>query len=226
MKTMLLFFFLCLAEITYAQSKTITIRFLPVYEGKELALYRKYAFLEDSVEFSCLKFYVSHIQLAFEDGSTEDVQERFRLVDLEKPSSCEITHLSKKSAKIRSLRFGLGVDSLTSSSGAMGGDLDPVHGMYWTWQSGYIHVKLEGTTKYAACRNGHFRFHLGGYRYPFNSWCERVLPASDADTLTVQLDIAPFIKGADLVHSCEVMSPGARAMDLVQLLLPQFTLRP
>ena len=226
MKTMLILFLLCLAEITYAQSRTIRIRFLPVYEGKELVLYRKYVFLDDSVEFSCLKFYVSRIQLAFEDGSTEDVQETFRLVDLEKLPSREITHVSEKSAKIRSLRFGLGVDSLTSSSGAMGGALDPLHGMYWTWQSGYIHVKLEGITKYAACRNGHFRFHLGGYRYPFNSWRERVLSASGTDTLTVQLDIAPFIRAADLVQGCEVMSPGARAMDLVQLLLPQFTLHP
>ncbi|MBL0912557.1 MAG: hypothetical protein IBJ09_09300 [Bacteroidia bacterium] len=127
---------------------------------------------------------------------------------------------------LHALRFGLGIDSLTSSSGAMSGALDPVHGMYWAWQSGYIHFKLEGSTKYAACRNGHFRFHLGGYRYPFNSWRERVLAVPDADTLSVQLDLAPFIKAADLVHSCEVMSPGARALELVQMLLPQFTLRP
>jgi hypothetical protein len=36
--------------------------------------------------------------------------------------------------KYDQIQFQLGIDSLTNVSGAMGGDLDPTKGMYWTWQ--------------------------------------------------------------------------------------------
>ena len=38
----------------------------------------------------------------------------------------------------------LGVDSVLNYNGVHEGALDPINGMYWTWQTGYIHCKLEG----------------------------------------------------------------------------------
>ena len=68
-----------------------------------------------------------------------------------------------------SFRFRLGVDSVTHQNGAMSGDLDPVHGMYWTWQAGYIHAKVEGTFGGVPVR-----LHLGGWQSPFrcDQWIE------------------------------------------------------
>jgi hypothetical protein len=43
------------------------------------------------------------------------------------------------------IQFNLGLDSLTNVSGALGGDLDPTKGMYWTWQNGYVNFKLQGS---------------------------------------------------------------------------------
>ena len=44
----------------------------------------------------------------------------------------------------------------------MDGDLDPVHGMYWTWQSGYIQFKLEGLLRDSAGERK-LELHLGGF---------------------------------------------------------------
>ena len=55
-----------------------------------------------------------------------------------------------------------GVDSLLQRSGVMDGDLDPVHGMYWTWQSGYIQFKLEGLLRDSAGERK-LELHLGGF---------------------------------------------------------------
>ena len=65
------------------------------------------------------------------------------------------------------IKFNLGIDSLTNVSGVMGGDLDPTKGMYWTWQSGYINFKMEGSSAVCPTRNHEFQFHIGGYQDPF-----------------------------------------------------------
>ncbi len=64
----------------------------------------------------------------------------------------------------KSLSFTIGVDSLYNVSGVQTGDLDPVKGMFWTWNSGYIMAKLEGTSPVSSQPNNNFEFHIGGYK--------------------------------------------------------------
>lgn len=69
------------------------------------------------------------------------------------------------------VQFIIGVDSLRSTMdiSRRTGVLDPSgghDGMYWTWNSGYIFLKLEGTSPAApadANGNRRFRFHIGGF---------------------------------------------------------------
>jgi hypothetical protein len=61
------------------------------------------------------------------------------------------------------------VDSLHNCSGAQSGDLDPVKGMFWTWNSGYIFFKLEGKSPASHSPGNIFEFHVGGYRKPNNN---------------------------------------------------------
>ena len=68
------------------------------------------------------------------------------------------------------IQFNLGIDSLTNVSGALGGDLDPTKGMYWTWQNGYVNFKLQGTSDLCNNPKNEFEFHLGGYLKPFNNY--------------------------------------------------------
>lgn len=74
------------------------------------------------------------------------------------------------------MAFLLGTDSLANVSGALGGDLDPTKGMYWTWNSGYINVKLEGTAPMSKGRNSGFWAAPGGIQGSFPD----CLPGSNA----------------------------------------------
>ncbi len=63
----------------------------------------------------------------------------------------------------------LGVDSLMNTSGAQTGALDPLRGMFWTWNSGYINAKLEGISSQSSQPAHMINYHIGGYRYPNNA---------------------------------------------------------
>jgi hypothetical protein len=47
---------------------------------------------------------------------------------------------------ITGIRFLLGVDSARNVSGIQTGALDPARGMFWTWNSGYVMAKIEGSS--------------------------------------------------------------------------------
>ncbi len=58
----------------------------------------------------------------------------------------------------------LGVDSLHNVSGAQGGDLDPAKNMFWSWTTGYIMLKLEGTAPSSTVSGNVIEYHLGGFK--------------------------------------------------------------
>lgn len=62
----------------------------------------------------------------------------------------------------------LGVDSIYNVSGAQAGVLDPLHGMFWDWNTGYIMAKLEGYSPQSSGVNNMISFHLGGYAAPYS----------------------------------------------------------
>jgi hypothetical protein len=67
-----------------------------------------------------------------------------------------------------SMSFTIGVDSLSNCSGAQSGALDPVNAMFWTWNTGYVFMKLEGKAKASASPGHIFEYHIGGYKEPNN----------------------------------------------------------
>ena len=150
MKVGLITFFL----LIFIQEKTQQkIDFQFAFNANAITLNKTIPFLADSITFSKIAVYLSSPEINF-----------YQLVNAENDKSLQLDF-----EEIGSNTFYLGVDSLTNSNGAMGGDLDPTKGMYWTWQSGYINVKIEG--KYSGCntRNNKFQFHLGGYQNPFQT---------------------------------------------------------
>jgi hypothetical protein len=66
------------------------------------------------------------------------------LIDQSVPSSLELQDVVIPDGHYTSLEFNLGVDSLHNHSGDQAGDLDPMYGMIWTWNTGYIFFKHEG----------------------------------------------------------------------------------
>ena len=117
---------------------------------------------------SRFRYYLSNIKLKNITGAEFDCPDYF-LVDEAEPDSKIITVLQIPDGIYSSISFMIGVDSLHNCSGAQNGALDPVNGMFWTWNTGYIFLKLEGHAD-ASNSPGHiFEYHIGGYAAPNNS---------------------------------------------------------
>ena len=117
----------------------------------------------------------------------------YDLYDMSAQSSFDLPYTS-------SLVFG--VDSVSQVLSSYEGVFDPLEGMYWTWQNGYIAVKMEG--KYMG---EDFVYHLGGFREPFV--CYHALEVAEHSLLTIDLDA--FFASLPPDVSKHIMSPGSKA---------------
>ncbi len=110
----------------------------------------------------------------------------------------------------------IGIDSSMQVSGVYEGSLDPGKGMYWTWQAGYIHIKLEGKRQNASGRWIPFRYHLGGYRSPYSTLREWSAAVVNGEAI-VRIDLRHFTASIPEDMPAEVMSPGLHAVLLSEL---------
>ena len=215
MKLKQAFLFLFLFDSLLGNSQT-KVRIVPSFEGKPIALNTTYI-AQDSSDYtiSTLRFYVSHIRISSSDGEKE--VKKIHLVDLEDASSVE---LFQSTDGIRSFDFLLGTDSLTNVSGILDGPLDPLLGMYWTWSSGYINFKMEGTSSRSPNPDKSFEYHIGGYLPPFSTarWVHLDLLSSDQD-IQIELPLDKWLKGIDLNANPSVMIPGKEAAHLADQLV-------
>jgi len=121
----------------------------------------------ETYSVSKFKYYISGIRLKNKDGG-EFVSPEYFLMNEDEPDSRKIILKDVPEGEYVSMNFILGVDSLHNCSGAQSGALDPVKGMFWAWNTGYIFMKLEGKSP-ASKSSGHiFEFHIGGYKQPAN----------------------------------------------------------
>ena len=179
----------------------------------------------DSIQPEALRFYISGIEFWEDEKTVWKEDSGFHLIDLSVTKSLKIVLNCNEAAKFNKIKFNLGIDSITNVSGAMGGDLDPARGMYWTWQSGYINVKFEGKSNRCKSRNHEFQYHLGGYQYPDNALRTAVLEAGQTSGAVIILDIKQFISETDLASPDHIMSPGMPAMELSDKLIKAFSIQ-
>ncbi len=127
---------------------------------------------------SKLRYYISNISLKPSNGKTISCPGYF-LVDEEIKESKSIVLNDIPGGNYEELSFVLGVDSTHNCSGIQSGALDPVNGMFWTWNTGYIFLKLEGHAALSKSTGQIFEYHIGGYRYPNN--CIRTIKLNLTD---------------------------------------------
>jgi len=107
----------------------------------------------DSLKVTKLKYYVSNFIFTKVDGSTYTIPQdsSYHLI-IEGDSATYDPEFSLPEGEYSKVCFVLGVDSLrnTMDVSKRTGDLDvtdsAVSDMYWSWNSGYIFYKLEGTS--------------------------------------------------------------------------------
>lgn len=166
---------------------------------------------KDTLQISALRFYISNIRFQYADKSTSTPSGSYHLLDAERKVSLLIPVRCIKDKTISKIIFNIGVDSTASTSGAQSGDLDPVNGMYWAWQSGYINMKIEGTSPSCKTHKNHFQFHIGGYLQP-NYAMREIALVPETKQLDVAVDVARFFDTIRLSDTHSVMIPGTKAM--------------
>jgi len=119
---------------------------------------------KDTINVNLLKYYISNIVLTKADGSKHAVPESYYLISPEE-NSIEIKDVP--SGEYTGIEYIIGVDSARNNSGIQSGALNPSNGMFWSWSTGYIFVRVEGTSPQSP--TGMFLYHLGGYTAPFNA---------------------------------------------------------
>lgn len=121
---------------------------------------------------SKLNYFVSNIKLRKADGSEQAFPNQYFLVKESDALTQKITLKNVPAADYVSVSFMVGVDSLKSISDVSQrtGVLDPASygddNMYWSWNSGYIFVKFEGTSPVIAPNATGakiFQIHVGGF---------------------------------------------------------------
>ncbi len=166
----------------------------------------------DSILIETLRFYISNIEFLQDKKVVWQEQNSVHLIDAALSQTLKIATKCPPNLTFDQLQFNLGIDSTTNVSGALGGDLDPTKGMYWTWQSGYINFKIEGKNPRCNTRNHAFQFHLGGYNLLYNALQTIVLDIKKDKEVNIIFDISKFINDIDFVQKPNIMSPCKEAV--------------
>lgn len=165
-----------------------------------------------ATHLTAFRWYISHLKLLKNHEVVWTENNSYHLLDAFDTASLSFTLPTPARLTYDQLQFGLGIDSITNTSGILDGPLDPSNGMYWAWQSGYINLKLEGTDSRCLSPGSKFEFHIGGYRYPYNSYQEILLSTPPNDTIIIYVDPISLLNQLPLESSDHIMSPGAEAI--------------
>lgn len=173
---------------------SLELRFHPLMQGAPLNLNTSYTLPGgETFEPRVFKFYCGQIVGKTQTGeSINSTGDPYYLADAAQPATLTI-RTKIPAGRYPSFEFLLGVDSARNVSGVQSGALDPLKGMFWTWNSGYIFAKLEGRSPDASTPNNAVEYHIGGFRVPYNAAQSINLPVAVSTDLqpgqTLVLDI-------------------------------------
>ena len=145
----------------------------------------------DTLTFETFKHYVGKVALESVDGETFANADAYALFDASEPSSLVLRVSDVPEGDYASMTLTLGVDSARNVSGAQSGALDPTLGMFWSWNTGYIMIKAEGTSPQSS--TGSFAYHLGGFSGENAVQAERTFDLASKGLLTVRTDAVPTV---------------------------------
>lgn len=211
-------------------TRTLGLSIKPVFGDADLVLEKtKYVNAAgDTILFERFRFYLSSIELVFSDGQIYRETDSYHLVDAEEAGTLNILLKGVPKGRLVKIKFNIGVDSVKSVSGAMRGDLDPRHGMYWAWNSGYINAKLEGRSKSCRTHENRFEFHIGGYAFPENALRTAELSVAEknleGNEIRLSADASVWFNDISLKTKNGVMIPGKEAMAMADNYLKMFKL--
>jgi hypothetical protein len=224
MKNILFYLFTILAT----GKLTAQITILPVFKGKPITEETWFVSKnKDSIQFDNIRFYIANIAFEMQDKSIIEDTVKAHLIDVFEPNSLKINYPKIDFKHIKTMRFNIGIDSLTNVSGALSGDLDPQKGMYWAWQSGYINMKIEGKSPQCKNRKNVFQYHIGGYLPPFYAvrQVELLVNTQNTEGSLLKIDFSKFFENIQIATQNSVMMPCKEAMQLADYSIKMFSIQ-
>ena len=207
---MILFYYLMLMGL---MQKPFQIKLLPLWKGEVMVLNKPYAFRNDSLHVEQWKCYWQVRALYFQNKPVFVFPANHQLANAENQSGFVWTYHVPSQLEFDAIELQLGVDSSLQEQGVQGGDLDPEQGMYWSWQSGYIHSKLETKSSNSSMN---FMLHVGGYRSPYNTNQTLRIPVPTSSTIQLGFSVDEYLLEAANLGLINVMKPGTAAMNLAE----------
>jgi len=169
--------------------------------------------VKEKSNISTLKFYISDIKVHYTDQTEYSLEKYAYLIDVLDSMHNHFSLNKNSNRELEFISFNLGIDSTTNVSGAMEGDLDPMNNMYWTWQSGYINIKFEGSIDDGVQRE----YHLGGYAYPNNALQKVSFKLNKSGDTIIHIHLDDFIHSIPDSIPFKFMTPAPKAVYLSHL---------
>lgn len=143
---------------------------------------------------STFEYYLSNIKFTKSDGTGYAAPDTYYLVNQAKPTSLSFMVPNVPVGDYTGVSFLVGVDAqktgLTDPA-TFTGDLNQANNMYWTWNSGHIFLKLEGTITSGGVAQP-LTCHIGGYTAPYDATATAA-PSFGSNKLLVRPDHTPEI---------------------------------
>lgn len=219
----IIFLFIGAGFLEAQTDSRVTMRMRPHYLENTLVLHdTTFQAPMEALSIDILKFYISQVSLLADDQPVWNEEASYHLIDASDTSTYDVLLNVPENIAYDEISFLLGIDSITSVSGVFGGDLDPINGMYWAWNSGYINFKIEGKSESSPTRDKAYQFHLGGYAAPFANAQKIQLPLNSKTKIEIKLDLENFLNQIDLSETNQIMSPSQKALELSELLSTLF----
>lgn len=121
----------------------------------------------EAYKVTWLTYYVSNIKLKREDGTiyTDEVKSDgsagYYLIDETDEESQLVVLKNLPKGNYTEVTFTIGVDASQVDEGAQTGPLDPAKGLFWSWNSGYIFMAIEGVSPVSTETDDVFQYHVG-----------------------------------------------------------------
>ncbi|OFZ17831.1 MAG: hypothetical protein A3D92_21700 [Bacteroidetes bacterium RIFCSPHIGHO2_02_FULL_44_7] len=161
--------------------------------------------LSKPFQLDVLRFYITHVVVEYENGEHFVDSTLAYLLDNEIPESYTVNLPNAPNVPVKEVHFRVGTDSVLNVAGVLDGALDPIKGMYWAWNTGYINFKLEGSFDGKA-----LEYHIGGYRAPYTT-DRPITVAIHSPENKINVNLLPWLEKAQAAKIDTMMIPGEKA---------------
>lgn len=175
-----------------------------------------------------LKYYISKI--TFHSKGKVETDKQYYLIDANDNNTHSIS-LSTNLYNIEAISFTIGVDSLKNTEGVQTGALDPMNGMFWTWNSGYIYAKLEGQSDSSKAASNYFTYHIGGYKAHENAvetvYLKIPQPTTQTKKIVIDADVLKWFDGVSAIKISQTQichQPGKLAQQIAKNYATMFSI--